>query len=85
MHKDIRTALPGDKAKALGVIKPFYLASFFIAEKPPTKSTANIPLQKAGSQQSGKKKIARELASRPIVVQDFWPCLQSDMLNYQIY
>jgi len=28
MHKDIRTALPGDKAKALGVIKPFYLASF---------------------------------------------------------
>src|SRR5450756_2510085 len=32
MHKHIRTAFPGDKAKALGVIEPFYRTSFLHGE-----------------------------------------------------
>jgi len=85
MHKDIRPLSRVIKPKPLESLNHFTLPVSFIAEKPPTKSTANIPLKKQGASSQAKKKSARELASPSDSCPGLLPCLQSDMLNYQIY
>jgi hypothetical protein len=71
MHEDIGTVIPGDKAKTLGVIKPFYRASFLHGETSFLDTAKIYPPKKQGAQQSGKKKIGRELAP----LSDFYPGL----------
>jgi hypothetical protein len=56
MHKHIRTALPGDKAKALGVIEPFYRTSFLHGETS-YRYCKDIPAKKAGRTAVRQKKI----------------------------
>jgi hypothetical protein len=82
MHEDIGTFFPGDEAKTLGVVKPFYRTSFLHCETS-FFDTAKISRQKSRAHSSQAKKIGREyLATRPIIVQDSWPDFQSDLLNF---
>jgi hypothetical protein len=80
MHEDIGAFFPGDEAKTLGVVKPFYRTSFLHCETS-CRYCNNIPPKKQGAQQSGKKNRPGDLATRPIIVQDSRPGFQSDMLN----
>jgi hypothetical protein len=82
MHEDIGAVIPGDEAKALGIIKPFYRTSFFHYETSSFDTAKIYPPKKQGAQQSGKKNRPGDLATRPIIVQDSWPGFQSDMLNW---
>jgi len=42
MHEDIGAAFAGDEAITLGIVKPFYFASF-LHLKPPTGTAEDIP------------------------------------------
>jgi hypothetical protein len=58
MDEYVRTAFPGDEAKAFGVIKPLYFTCFFHF-KTSNKWCKIFPLKKQGAKQSVKKKSAR--------------------------
>jgi hypothetical protein len=62
MHKHIRTAFPRDEAKALGIVEPFYRASFLHGETS-YKYCNNIPAKKAGRTAVRQKKIGGKIAS----------------------
>jgi hypothetical protein len=85
VHKDIRAVFPCNEAKTFSVVKPFHRTSFFQGETS-SKYCKDIPAKKAGPQSSQLKKNRPGIQHpRPILVQDLWPCFQSDMLNLCVF
>jgi hypothetical protein len=81
MHEHIRTAFPSDKAKTLGVVKPFYRTSF-LHDETSSSMLQRYTSQKSRAHSSQAKKIGLgDLATRPTIVQNLWPGFQSDILN----
>jgi hypothetical protein len=81
MHEDIGAAIPGDKAKALGIIKPFYRTSF-LHGKTSFLMLQRYTRQKSRAHSSQAKKIGEELASLSDSYPGLVALIHSDMPNF---